>query len=370
MRLEKLHLVNFKNYAEVVLDFHENVVCFLGKNGSGKTNLLEAIHYLSFTRGGIQGTDETNVRRGEDHFSISGRFVKDGRRFEISCTYSPDGKKKVSENGKDYGRFSSHIGKYPLVLVAPHDIELIWNGSEIRRKFFDTLFSQIDRQYLEHLISYQSHLRQRNSLLKIFAERGSTDPDLISAYDDKLVESGNILFQKRKEFASSYQPILKDRYSFLAGKSTDVAGLEYQSDLLNADFRSELTARLHKDVLIGRTTLGVHRDDYLFTLDGYELKKFGSQGQQKSFLIALKLAEYNSLQEKTGTNPLLLLDDIFDKLDDERIHHLLRLMTEGQFGQIFITDARPSRTLELLKEARVKSQTFAMEENEAARGER
>jgi DNA replication and repair protein RecF len=361
MRLQKLHLVNFKNYAEAVLDFGGEVVCFLGKNGSGKTNLLEAIHYLSLTRGGIQVSDEVNVRQGEDHFSISGLFLKDDKKFEIACTYSPDGKKKISENGKDYGRFSSHIGKYPLVLVVPHDIELIWDGSEIRRKFFDTLFSQVDREYLEHLISYQAHLRQRNGLLKIFAERGSTDADLIATYDEKLAESGSVLFEKRRGFTAAFQPILKDRYGFLAGSSTEVAGLGYESDLLNGDFRNELTSRLEKDVLIGRTTFGVHRDDYLFSLDGNELKKFGSQGQQKSFLIALKLTEFHVLKAKTGFGPLLLLDDIFDKLDDERIQKLLELVAGHSFGQLFITDARPARSIELLKTAKVKAQCFIVE---------
>lgn len=362
MRLEKLHLLNFKNYPEAGVDFIGNIHCFLGKNGSGKTNLLDAIHYLSFTKSGVHASDLNNIRHGHDHFLISGVFEKQGKQFEVACSYSPEGKKKVLESGKEYSRFSQHIGKYPLVMVAPHSIELIWDGGETRRNFFDMLLAQLDKEYLEHLISYQAHLRQRNSLLKMFAERGSVDRDLIASYDEKLVPSGILLHHKRSDFIKRYLPLLTKRYGFLVKNSSETAGLTYQSDLEKSDFKTELELRLERDVLIGRTTAGVHRDDFLFTLDGLELKRFGSQGQQKSFLIALMLAEFDCLKEKNGFSPILLLDDIFDKLDDERIVQLMRLVSGGTFGQIFITDARPGRSLEVLKEAGVKSQNFMVAE--------
>ena len=267
----------------------------------------------------------------------------------------------MSENGKVYGRFSQHIGKYPLVLVAPNDIELIWDGGEIRRKFFDTLLAQLDKEYLEHLITYQAQLRQRNGLLKMFAERNAIDRDLIASYNEQLVVSGTIIYNKRLEFTRQYLPLVEERYGFLVERSSENAGMIYESDLHTMDFLTELNQRLDRDVLAGRTTIGIHRDDFVFTLGGIDLKKFGSQGQQKSFLIALKLAEFDCLKKKNGFTPLLLLDDIFDKLDDYRIVQLMKLVSGGTFGQIFITDARPGRSLDVLNEAKVKSQNFIVD---------
>lgn len=361
MRLEKLHLVNFKNYADAEVHLEGTIHCFLGKNGSGKTNLLEAIHYLSFTKGSFYSNDLANVRQGQDQFLINGLFEKNGKRMEVVCSFSQEEKKKVMENGKEYNRFSEHIGKYPLVLVAPNDIEVIWNGGEVRRKLFDTLLAQVDKVYLENLILYQAHLRQRNSLLKMLTERGSVDRDLIDSYDEKLVSSGNILYQKRLDFVQQYLPFVTSRYNFLVKGLSETIGMQYESDLEKTDFKKELDLKLDRDMALGRTTVGVHRDDFLFTLNGFELKRFGSQGQQKSFLIALKLAEFDYLAVKKETKPLILLDDIFDKLDDDRIHQLMELVTDGAFGQIFITDARPGRSLEVLKAAGIKSQNFLVE---------
>ena len=360
MVLQELQLVNFKNYAEAKVKFEGLVHCFLGKNGSGKTNLLEAIHYLAFTKGSFHTHDLSNIRHSQDQFVIKGTIEKDEKKFELNCSFSAERKKMLLENGVAYGRFSEHIGKYPLVFVAPNDIELIWDGGEVRRKFVDTLLSQTDKVYLENLIIYQSHLRQRNSALKMFAERGVIDRDLMATYDEKIVEAGNILHHKRLAFMTLYQTFLSDRYEFLSG-TDEGAGMKYASDLDKVNFKDELIQNLERDVAAGRTTLGIHRDDFLFTINEHELKRFGSQGQQKSFLIALKLAEFDYLVSKNGTKPLLLLDDIFDKLDDGRIHQLMKLVTGGNFGQIFITDARPGRSLEVLKEAGVKSQNFLVE---------
>ncbi len=365
MRLEKLHLTNFKNYASAELAFRGDIHCLLGNNGSGKTNLLDAIHYLSMTRGAVHAHDPSTIRMGENNFSVRGVFDKGGKQSEVICSFIPPRKKTVSENGKEYQRFSEHIGKYPLVMVAPNDMEVIAGGAEARRSFFDTLLSQIEAEYLKHLIVYQSQLRQRNSLLRIFAERGTRDHDLIATYDEKIVVSGGFLFGRRKEFIQTFLTDVQQRYAFLTKGSREAAGIEYQSELGQIDFQAELSSRLDQDILLGRTTVGIHRDDFLFTLDGKELKRFGSQGQQKSFLIALKLAEFDCLKKKNGFTPLLLLDDIFDKLDDDRIVQLMKLVSGGSFGQIFITDARPGRSLEVLKGAGVKSQNFAIEQGNA-----
>ncbi len=363
MRLEKLHLINFKNYAEGHLEFRGNLHCFLGKNGSGKTNLLEAIHYLCFTKGSAPSDDAATVRHGESGFRLSGLFEKEGKKWEVGCSYY-EGKKKMSENSTEYTRFSEHIGKYPLVWVAPNDIELIWTGGEIRRRFFDTLLSQVDREYLSNLITYQAQLRQRNSALKMFAERGSVDQDLLDSYDEKLVSTGHLIYNRRKNFIREYAPLLAKRYAFLSGGAGEEIELVYSSELGTTDFASELKSRLTRDLALGRTTIGIHRDEIEFNLNGYELRRYGSQGQQKSFLIGLKLAEFDFLTTHRNTKPLILLDDIFDKLDDDRIHRLMQLVADGAFRQIFITDARPERTREMLKRSGVDAQMMEVKGNE------
>lgn len=360
MRLEKLHLIDFKNYPEAVLDLEGTIHCFLGKNGSGKTNLLEAIHYLSITKGSVHTHDASNIRHGQNRFMISGHFQKQDKLFEVICSYAA-GKKTISENGKEYGRFSDHIGKYPLVMVAPNDIELIWDGGEVRRRFFDSMLSQVDKEYLEQLIVYQAHLRQRNSLLRMSADQG-IDKDLLDSYDEKIISSGTVLFQKRTAFVAEYLPLVADRYHFLSSDQPERAGVQYVSELEKVDFKKELVARINQDLALGRTTVGIHRDDYGFTLNGYELKRYGSQGQQKSFLIALKLAEFDYLTKRKNIRPMILLDDIFDKLDDVRTVQLIKLVQGGTFGQIFITDASPARSLDILEKAGVKSQNFVVED--------
>ncbi len=360
MRLEKLTILNFKNYQKGEVSFHGQVHCLLGKNGSGKTNLLEAIHYLSFTRGKFHTHDGSNIRHGESQFSIQGLFEKSGKQTEIACSYSVDGGKSIAINGKQYGRFSEHLGKFPVVMVAPNDVELIWEGGEVRRKFFDALISQVDREYLEQLIIYQNHLKQRNGLLKMFFERGAVDQDLLDSYDEKIISGSGIIFRKRTDFLDEFFPLLTKRYKFLAGGREEKATLDYQSEVSERDFAEYFRKNFSKDMALGRTSAGVHRDDFIFGIEGKELKRFGSQGQQKTFLIALKLAEFDFLLSKKGEKPIVLLDDIFDKLDDDRIHQLLRLVEEGGFGQIFITDARQGRSLELLRAARVSSQNFSV----------
>lgn len=361
MRLEKLHLRNFKNYVDADAEFKGDIHCFLGRNGSGKTNLLEAINYLCLTRGLTSATDAENVRQGETHFLVRGTFSAGDKHREVSCVYSPERKKKIAEDGKEYTRFSDHIGKYPLVMVAPADIELVWDGGEVRRRFFDTLLSQLDRNYLEQLIVYQTNLRHRNGLLKMYADRPDIDKELLATYDERLIASGTMLHKQRRDFVASLVPRLKAHYDFLVEGAAETPDILYSSDLETLDFGSELKVRLARDIILGRTTVGVHRDDFRFTLQGNELRTFGSQGQQKSFLIALKMAEFDSLTEKNGFKPLLLLDDIFDKLDDRRIVQLMKRVSEGGFGQIFLTDARPGRSRDALAEAGIQAQLFLVE---------
>ncbi len=355
MFLQELKLFNFKNYAEASHRFEGPVNCFLGKNGSGKTNLLDAMHYLSFTKSAINPSDSQNIKLGEYQFIVKGAFKIQGKVKEVVCSYQQGQKKIVREDGQDYLKFSDHVGKYPLVLIAPQDIELIWDGSEIRRKFFDSLLSQIDHGYLEDLIVYTSYLKQRNSALKLFAERGSIDHDLLASYHQKIIPSAKSIFSKRKEFLKEFLPVFQQHYKNLADSKEEEMSIQYRSDLDGNDFEELLQKNVSKDVALQRTTAGIHRDDFLFLLNNNEVKRYGSQGQQKSFLIGLKLAEFQCIAEKKKFKPLLLLDDIFDKLDDNRIRKIMQFVSDGMFGQLFITDARPARCVELLKEANLKA---------------
>jgi len=353
--LQELQLFNFKNYAEANLQFENSVNCFLGKNGSGKTNLLDAMHYLSFTKGAINPSDSQNIKLGENQFIIKGSFNILGKQKEVICSYQQGQKKIVKEDGQDYLKFSEHVGKYPLVLIAPQDIELIWDGSEVRRKFFDSLLSQIDHGYLEDLIIYATYLKQRNSALKLFAERGSIDQDLLASYNGKIITSAKRIFSKRREFLKEFLPVFQQHCKDLTDSKDEEMNIQYRSDLEGNDFEVLLDKNLSRDVMLQRTTTGIHRDDFLFLLNNNEVKRFGSQGQQKSFLIGLKLAEFQCITEKKKFKPMLLLDDIFDKLDDNRIGKLMKLVAEGTFGQLFITDARPTRCIELFKEIKLKA---------------
>jgi DNA replication and repair protein RecF len=358
--LRKLNLFHFKNIEEARLEFQSDVLCFLGKNGSGKTNLLDAIYYLSFTKSAINPSDAQNIQLGHSQFINKGEFDMDGRTKEVTCSFQLGQKKMIREDGQDYTKFSEHVGKYPVVLIAPQDIELIWDGSELRRKFFDTLISQLDKIYLESLITYGNHLKQRNSLLRTFSETGKIDHDLLASYDQKIIPAGNYINAKRNEFVAGFRPFLTRHYQFLS-ESNEEVDIQYRSDLEKASFESLLQTHLQRDILLQRTSTGVHRDDFDFLMNGNELKKFGSQGQQKSFLIALKLAEFQCISEAKQFKPILLLDDIFDKLDEQRIHQLMRLISQGRFGQLFLTDARQARTQEILKEARVIAQVFKVQ---------
>jgi len=361
LRLEKISLFNFKNYQEASLEFDGEIHCLLGNNGSGKTNLLDAIYYLAFTKSAINPSDQQNVGKTSDQFFIKGTFNKKNLSNEIICSFQQGSKKILKENGNEYGKLSEHIGKYPVVLIAPGDIDLIWGASEPRRRFFDSILSQIDKSYLENLIVYVNILKQRNGLLKLFAEQNKVDYDLVAAYDEKLVESGEYIFAKRKAFVASFMPTFTFLYNFLIGESPETTDILYKSDLEKVDFRESLKRNLLRDIHYQRTGAGIHRDDFVFVLNTGELKRLGSQGQQKSFLIALKLAEFEVIRTYKGFKPLLLLDDIFDKLDDERIHQLMLLISRGTFGQLFITDARQERSKTILKDAGVNAELYKVE---------
>lgn len=360
MRLEKLILLNFKNYEEVNLNFPYRINVLVGKNGSGKTNLLDSIFYLSFTRSAFSTLDQHCILTGKNFFVLKGEFSHDETRTEISSSVQIGSKKVFREGLYEYQKLSEHIGKYPVILIAPDDVDLIKEGGEGRRKFFDSIISQLDGKYLENLLAYNHILKQRNGYLKLSSERGSIDWVAVESYDHTLVKHGVQIFERRKQFIEEFIPYFKKYYKFIVDESEE-ATLNFQSELFDRDFYAGLMASRQRDVVLQRTTFGIHRDDFQFILKGGELKRFGSQGQQKSFVIALKLAQFEMAEKYKGTKPILLLDDIFDKLDDFRIAKLLALI-KSELGQLFITDARPDRTKSLLDQIHVEAFIFTIED--------
>jgi len=359
MYLDELHLLNFKNYQEANLRFSPSVNVLVGKNGSGKTNLLDAIYSLSFTKSAFASSDTYCILNGQPFFMIKGKFMKDGRLYELVSSVQTGSKKTFREEGLDYQKLSDHIGKYPVVLIAPDDVELVRESSESRRKFFDSIISQLDKTYLEALMQYNQALKQRNSLLRLFQERGISDWLALESYDQILIRVGQLIFTRRSSFAEEFLPVFRKYFQFIVGQE-EVTSLEYVSELKGKSFEEGLLKNRQKDVLLQRTSFGIHRDDYLFTLGNGDLKRLGSQGQQKSFVIALKLAQFEIIEKIKGFKPILLLDDIFDKLDDYRISKLLSLM-KNELGQLFITDARPDRTGELLRSIETSAAIFSVD---------
>ena len=363
MYLQHLSVINFKNYAEAELDLSEGVNAFTGDNGAGKTNLLDAIHYLSLCKSYFNPVDGQQIKQGTDFFIVNGVFNKNDREETVACGVKRNQKKQFKRNKKDYQRLADHIGLFPLVMVSPYDISIIIEGSEERRKFIDNVISQTDNQYLDELISYNKVLLNRNALLKRIADTGRYDPDLLAVFDEQLVGSGNRIFQKRKAFMESFTEIFNKHYHFLSEKAEHV-DLVYESQLLQGDFAELLKKSTEKDRALERTTVGIHRDELQFAIHGMPMKKFGSQGQQKSFLIALKLAQYSFLDQQKGFKPLLLLDDIFDKLDDKRVTKLMQMVSNHDFGQVFITDTNAAKIENIFKQIGVDVKLFKVKGGE------
>lgn len=359
MHLESIRLSNFKNYLAANLEFSQEINCFLGKNGSGKTNLLDAIFYLSFTKSASQSQDLQCILHEEQFFSIKGAFNLSEKQRIVLCGLQQGKKKLVKLDDKPYKKVSEHVGKFPIVMIAPNDTDVIRGTSDDRRKFFDAIIAQVDQVYLQNLIQYNHALKQRNSLLKQFAERDYFDADLLEPFDEKLIDLGSQIFKVRKKFIATFQKLVNDHYKNLSEES-EAIDLQYESHF-QGDIRAAFKENQRKDLILKRTNVGIHKDDFPFLMDDKPMRKFGSQGQQKSYLIALKLANFDYLFEKKGIKPLLLLDDIFDKLDDFRITKLVEMVASETFGQIFVTDARPERTLSVFEEMNQDVKMFSIE---------
>ncbi len=350
MFIENIHLLNFKNYEALELDFCEDINCIVGPNGIGKTNLLDAIYYLCMTKSAFYSNEGLNIKHEAQFFLNKGIFNDKSlpKKQVIQCTYKQGGKKVISLNKVEYEKLSLHIGKFPCVLITPYDTDLVREGSEIRRKFFDNTISQTNPDYLEALIKYNHYLKQRNNLLKQFAERKHTDLALLETYNAFLCPLAKKIHACRQAFITAFKPIFIQYYKKLSAEN-EITSIQYESKLSEIDFDILLKQNLQKDLIMQRTTAGIHRDDYIFNMEKFPLKKVGSQGQQKSYVIALKLAQYEWISNEKQIKPILLLDDIFDKLDDKRITQMLEIISGENFGQIFISDARPERSEKLLE---------------------
>jgi DNA replication and repair protein RecF len=357
MWLKNITLLNFKNYADASISFSKTANAFVGNNGAGKTNLLDAIHYLCLCKGYFSPIDTQQIKTDEDLFLIQGDFDRKEKNEKITCGVKRNQKKQFKRNKKEYDKLANHIGLFPLVMISPYDTNIVMEGSEERRRFMDNVISQTDTHYLDELILYNRHLLNRNALLKQIAMTRSYDPALLEIYNDQLVDSGIKIFAKRQQFMLDFIPLFDKYYHYLTD-GNEVVGLQYQSQLVDAAFEHLLIQSIEKDKILERTTAGIHKDELIFTIAGMPLKKFGSQGQQKSFLIALKLAQYAYLQKYKGFKPLLLLDDIFDKLDDSRMHKLMEMVSHQDFGQIFITDTGRERVLALFNRINVPVTLF------------
>lgn len=364
MHLKQLSLVNFKNYEESELFLSKQANCFTGNNGEGKTNVLDAIHYLSFCKSFFNPIDSHNIKHEAPFFLIQGHYELNNVEEEIYCGLKKNQKKVFKRNKKEYNRLADHIGLFPLVMISPSDSDLITEGSESRRKFIDSVISQFDKKYLEALISYNKIISQRNALLKHFGKTGSFDAESLEIWDMQLIVQGHKIHAVRKDFLEGFTPIFQHYYEQISGNKEQV-NITYSSHLNEAGFEHVLANALQKDRFVEYTSAGTHKDNLIFTINGYPVKKYASQGQQKSFLIALKLAQFDVIKKQKEIAPILLLDDIYDKLDDLRVQQLMQLVCSENFGQLFITDTHPTRLSDIFKRSSVDYKAFTIKSGSA-----
>ena len=357
MFLKELSLTNYKNFESLKFSFDTKIICFVGLNGVGKTNILDSIYHLSYTKSYFNPIPSQNIKHGETFFFISGKYMIDDKEENILVSLKKGDKKIIKRNNKLYKKFSDHIGKIPLVLISPDDRNLIIEGSETRRKFIDGIISQTDKEYLNNLIDYNKTLKQRNALLKMFYDKSEKIRKTIDIYDRQLSSDAQKIYDKRREFLNEFIPIFKSRYKELSNDKENVE-IKHSSDISpDQNLYKLLKNSLEKDLRFQYTTKGIHKDDLNLNLDNFPIKKYGSQGQQKTFLIAMKLAQFDYLS-KLDSKPILLLDDIFDKLDDTRVKQIINLVNQEKFNQIFISDTNKTRSENIIKKVNKSYKIF------------
>lgn len=356
LHIQKLALLNFKNFENALLEFSPGVNCIVGNNGAGKTNILDAIHYLSVCKSFLNSVDSQNINHEADMFVVQGIFNRDEKDFDIYCGIKKGSKKQFKRDKKAYDKLMDHIGFIPVVVISPLDGQIITEGSDVRRKFIDSVICQVDKKYLSHLLQYNKVLQQRNALLKQFHGPDFSTTTL-GLYDEQLDTYGMPVFEKRLAFFKEFNPILEKYFNQIA-HTNELVEIEYVTQMKDGSLLDLLTKNRRKDLSNFYTNYGVHKDDLLLNLNGHPIKRFGSQGQQKTLLIALKLAKLEYLKEKLNIYPILLLDDAYDKLDDNRMQYLLKLLTDEKLSQIFITDTSKERIPSIFKKLKVDVKVF------------
>ncbi|MCL4119747.1 UNVERIFIED_CONTAM: hypothetical protein GTU68_066466 [Idotea baltica] len=359
MILKSLSLLNYKNFDSKSFVFNDKINCIVGNNGIGKTNVLDAIYHLSFGKSYFNPVATQNIKHDEDFFVVNGDYAKHDKNEKVIVSLKRGQKKVIKRNGKAYEKFSEHIGFLPLVIISPADRDLIIEGSTTRRKFIDSVISQSDTNYLSDLIKYNKVLAQRNALLKYFALNHTYNADTVAVYNAQLTDYGSKIFKKRTAFLEEFIPIFKSRYQAISN-GNEAVELVYESHLFEDDLNTLLKASISKDRALHYTSVGIHKDDLSFNIENHPIKKFGSQGQQKSFLIALKLAQFDFIKAQSGVNPILLLDDIFDKLDENRVAQIIKLVDDENFGQLFISDTHAERTENVIKQVHQSYEMFKL----------
>lgn len=357
MFLKSLSLLNFKNYQQSELQFNSRINCFTGNNGVGKTNILDAIHYLALCKSYFNVVDSQNITHDQEFSVIQGEFEGEVKTDLVYCGIQKNKRKQFRRNKKEYQKLSEHIGIFPLVMISPSDSALIIGGGEERRKFLNGVISQYDKNYLDDVLSYNHVLAQRNKLLKTISLQGSSALEMLDIYDGQLVDFGTRVFETRKEFIEQIRPVFSRYYNYISGNGEN-ADLIYESQLLNNSFLHLLESNRQRDRMLQYTSTGIHRDDMEMLLGAYPLKKIGSQGQQKTYQVALKLGKFEFIRQVSGITPILLLDDIFDKFDAQRVEQIIRLVSENTFGQIFITDTDTERMKNILGRIGIEHRIF------------
>ncbi len=361
MVLNSLSIINFKNYEQSDINFSDKINCFVGNNGVGKTNILDAIYYLSFCKSCFNPIDSQNIRNDQDFFVIQGLYKRNNKTEQVYCGLKRGQKKTFKRNKTEYAKLAEHIGFIPLVIKSPSDINFIYDGSEERRRFLDSVISQFDRQYLDDLINYNKVLSQRNKLLK--NNNAQAYADTFEIYNEQLCNFGSKIHSKRANFIDELVPMFQQFFKQIS-EGKESVDLTYKSQLQKADLNELLHESFRKDCMMQYTTSGIHKDDLTLTIADQPLKKFASQGQQKTFLVALKFAQYDFIMKQTGVKPLLLLDDIFDKLDKFRVEQIIKLVTQNHFGQIFISDTSEDRLQTILSRQGTDHRIFNISENQ------
>lgn len=357
MQLKNLSIFNYKNIEEANLSFSSKINCFIGNNGMGKTNLLDAVYFLSFCKSHSNSVDSQNIKHDVDFFLLQGEYDLNGKDESIYCGMKRRQKKQFKRNKKEYERLSDHIGLLPLVFVSPDDAALIAEGSDERRKFVDGVIAQYNKTYLNHLLQYNNALRQRNALLK---NEHLSDESLLDVWEDQMVFHGKYIFEERKKFVDEFIPIFQQYYQQIASNNETVS-LSYKSQHAEHEIRSRMIETRGRDKLLGFSTQGIHKDDLEMLLGEYPIKRVGSQGQNKTYLVSLKLAQFDFLKRIHHFPPLLLLDDIFDKLDAERVERIVQLVSNDTFGQIFITDTNREHLDVILRQIGKDSYVFRVD---------